>query len=142
MTDDVPLESFMPHRAPMLLLDEVIERDASSIVCRARVDGGSPFVCEGSMPAVVLLEHMAQATAAWLGLRALERGDPIVAGMLAGARRLELDVDVLEVGDELEVRAEHVWGEDGLASFSCEVRRGGVRVAAASVSVQAGARCP
>jgi predicted hotdog family 3-hydroxylacyl-ACP dehydratase len=133
-----PIRELVPHRSPMLVLEEVLQHHDRTIVCRARVEAGSPFVRDGVMPAVTLLEHMAQATAAWLGLRALARGGRIGPGVLGGSRQVELDVDELRVGDELEVRAEHIWGEGQVASFSCEVLRRGIRVAAARVSVHGG----
>lgn len=135
MSSPSSLERLMPHRPPMLLLDRVLEHDTTSIVCQARVHEHSPFVRHGAMPAVATLEHMAQATAAWLGLRAIERGEPVGVGYLVGSRQLELAVDELGAGEELEVRAEHVWGEEQFATFACSVHRGGVRVASAVLSV-------
>jgi predicted hotdog family 3-hydroxylacyl-ACP dehydratase len=142
MSAHPPIEELVPHRSPMLVLDEVLHYDGPHVTCRARVRGDSPFVREGLMPAVMLVEHMAQATAAWLGLRALERGDPIRAGVLAGSRKVELEIDAVEVGDDLEVRVEHIWGEEQLASFSCEILRGGVRVASAVLNVHGGPQQP
>lgn len=129
------IEELLPHRAPMILLDEVVDHDARSIVCRAKVPGTSPFVRDGQMPAVVALEHMAQATAALLGLHALAKGGPIRGGYLVGSRQLDLEIDELAVGDRLEVRAEHVWGEEQFATFACSLHRDGVRVASATLNV-------
>ena len=58
----------IPHRPPMLLLDEIVSQDSESIVCRKRFSGDE-FFFQGHypdqpiVPGVILCECGAQAGA-------------------------------------------------------------------------------
>ena len=56
-------------------------------------------------------------------------------GYLVSAREVLLEVDTLEVGDRLLVRAEHQWVGEKAASFDCSVKRGAETIATAMLSV-------
>lgn len=129
------LEELLPHRPPMVLLDHLLEYDETSATARASIRPDTPLVENGSVSAVLALEQMAQATAAFMGLRARARARPVGIGYLLGARELELHVDRFEVGDVVLVRVRHAWGEGDLAMFECEVEREGRVVAEATINV-------
>lgn len=129
------IEALLPHRAPMILLDEVHDVAAESIICKVILRASSPFVENGRVPAIVGLEYMAQCVAAFAGLQAFRQGRPVRVGYLIGARLVEFSVDAFEVGEELDVRATRVWGDDALGNFECSVDSIGRRVAAAVLTV-------
>ncbi len=54
---------------------------------------------------------------------------------MIGARTIDLMVDEFGVGEELIVKAQHVWGDDTLGKFDCRVESGGRCVAAAVLTV-------
>ena len=142
--DDVPPRCcLLPHGPPMVLLDRVCEATHDTIVCAATVCDDNPFCRNGRVRAVVSLEYMAQATGAWLGYQAHLQGLPVGGGMLLGSREMKLAMEYLHVGDELVVRASHVWGHENMSNFACVLKRGASEVATASINVlrRVGAWC-
>jgi len=135
MTELPPIASVVPHSGTMLLLDEVVAFDGHRVVCRVRLRPDSTFMDAGRVRAIVALEYMAQAVAAFAGLRARFAGESVQIGYLLGTRELRLAVDDFEAGDELLVEAAHVWGEEQLGSFDCTVSEGGRKVASATLNV-------
>jgi predicted hotdog family 3-hydroxylacyl-ACP dehydratase len=122
-----PIDSLVPHKPPMVLLDEVVSHDASGTVCRVRVGPGRPFADEsGDLPIAVTLEYMAQCAAVRTGLRRWSEGKGAVrVGYLIGTRLLRFSRERLASGDELDVRAKEVWDDGELASFACGVHAAG-----------------
>lgn len=61
------IETLIPHRAPFLMLETVIEASPEQVVAVKHVDAGEPFFSghfpgRPVMPGVLLLEAMAQAS--------------------------------------------------------------------------------
>lgn len=129
------LAELVPHRPPMLLLDELVAYDDASATCAVTIRTDSMFAENGRVPAWVALEYCAQCVAAFAGLRAHERGEPPRLGLLVSARELDLETEWFSPGDRLIVEARHVFGEVRVGRFECEIRRAGSRVAKASLSV-------
>ena len=89
-----PIESLIPHRPPMLLVDEIVELSADAICCRKTFRDDEHFVqghypqnpivpgvilCEATMQAgAVLLSHLAQTQ----GTAAVDEGRVPVATRL------------------------------------------------------------
>lgn len=134
MTAAPPIAELLPHRGPALLLDEVIAHAPERVTCRVTLREGAAYACDGRVPAIVAIEYMAQTIGAWVGLRALARGEPVRIGFLLGTRELRLDVESFAVGDVLEIDAEHVWGDSALGSFRCVVRRASDVLAEATIN--------
>jgi predicted hotdog family 3-hydroxylacyl-ACP dehydratase len=117
------IEALVPQTGPLCLLDRVVEHGPDHTVCA--VDPGRSGLLaapDGSLPAWLGLEYMAQCIAAHGGLVALARGEPPRPGVLIGARRVRFGVQRFEAGRELRVGARHHRGERGLLAFDCEVR--------------------
>ncbi len=130
-----PPAELLPHRGRAVLLDEVVEADDVRVVCRVVVREGSPFVEEGTVPAVIVLEYMAQAIGAQAGLRAREAGEAPRVGFLLGTRDLTLPPGGFAVGEELLIEATRIFGDESIGSFDCKVTRRGVAVAAGTLNV-------
>ncbi len=130
-----PIEAILPHRAPMILLDRVEDDGEGRLCCSVRLREDSPFVDDGRVSPVVAAEYMAQCVAAYSGLKAVRRGDPVRIGYLLGTRSLDLAVAAFEVGEKLIVEVRHVWGDATLGQFDCTVRSAGRQVAAAVLNV-------
>ncbi len=128
------LRSLIPHRPPMILIDELVHWDAHEVVCSVTLRDDAPFVADGRAPALVSIEYFAQAVAAFYGY--LSRNSrQFTMGMLLGTRELELRTDYLHVGDVLTVTGHEQWSGGGLAQFRCELLRGPEVLALASISV-------
>lgn len=112
------LDQLLPHRGPMLLLDEMVEVDAERIVCTAAVRSDSPFVRDGLLQAPALMEYMAQAMAAFVGYQGrFAGGEDVPRGYVVGARDLEIAGTEIRPGDELRIEARLCEGIGGYASY-------------------------
>lgn len=122
--DFPPIEDLLPHRGPAVLLARVLAHDERSTTCEVDVARSRLYQdADGSVPAHVALEYMAQAIAAHGGLLDRAAGRPPRPGFFLGSRRLTLATARLEPGETLEVTARHVRGTGRMLAFDCSVRR-------------------
>ncbi len=133
MTD---IAKFLPHDPPMVLLDELIDYQESTIQARVTLRKTSPFCNEtGEIPSYIGLEYMAQAIAAWNGYRAhLENKKPQI-GFLLGSRRLTLNVPCFKVGETLDIFGDCQYNDGEMASFFCWIEWDKKRVVEATLNV-------
>jgi predicted hotdog family 3-hydroxylacyl-ACP dehydratase len=129
------ISELIPHRPPMLLLDRVLHFEADRVVCSARPTEGSIFARQRAIPAVIMLEYMAQATAVCLALARPEPGSPAAFGLLVAARRLTLKSAELAFDTELTVVAALTATLGEGASFDCHVDAAGTNLASAQLTV-------
>ena len=111
------IETVMPHRGAMRLVDRVLEHDAEAISVEARVRADGPFHVDGGLPAYVGVELMAQAIACWAGVRARAQGLAPPVGFLLGTRRYEAHVQVFGIGEVLRDRAPRADGRQRPGGF-------------------------
>jgi predicted hotdog family 3-hydroxylacyl-ACP dehydratase len=137
-----PVAELVPHRPPMILIDEILDIGETSLSARVALTERSPFVEDGKLPALITLEYMAQSIAAFAGAARRASGKPVRLGFLIACREMELEVDSLSVGDELEVTVNQIWADELLGSFDCLVTRGGEKISRASLSVYQGDLSP
>ncbi|NWJ41189.1 MAG: 3-hydroxylacyl-ACP dehydratase [Geothrix sp.] len=121
------------HRGPSVLLARILEVSATRCRASVRLEPGAWYLqADGSAPAWVGLEWMAQAAAAFSGHRHREAGREPRIGFLLGTRTYEALVPSFPVGLELEVEAEVLFLDDsGPGAFTCEVRHKGETLARA-----------
>lgn len=131
----MPILEFVPHRPPMLLVDECLHYDEESVEVKVVINEGSLFVNKNLVPNYIAIEYMAQSVAIWQGKTVRSLGKAQNVGYLLGTRKLEMHIPYFKVGDELIVRCKKNYILDGLASFSCVVLREHVEVASAVISV-------
>jgi len=130
--------SRMPHKPPMLILDDVEQVGAMHIVCKARIGADHVLLDQGRISSFFAVELMAQSAAALMVHRALVGGLAPTTGMLLGTRKITLERGSFEVGDDVTVRAEEIWGAGALAQFNGRVEVAGVLVAEGSINVMTG----
>lgn len=123
-TNELPdVSSLLPQSGPMRLLSRVLQHTPERTACAADTARSELFrEPDGTVPAWVALEYMAQCMAVHAGLAARSRGEAVRPALLLGSRRLLLLVDHFEAGSTLWVCARHHRGEQGLVAFDCEVR--------------------
>jgi predicted hotdog family 3-hydroxylacyl-ACP dehydratase len=114
------IEDLISHRPPMRLLDELVSHSDEVTTCRVRITAESPFLRHGQVPCLVAVEYIAQCIAVHSTLTAGAPLSPRI-GYLIGVRQFELRRSHFSVGDELVVRASHVWGNHQAAVFHGEV---------------------
>lgn len=131
-----PLTAFMPHRAPMLLLDRLVHHEDERVVTEATFEPGQLFVDEaGRVSPFVALELFAQSAAAHFGYGGYLRGGAFASGALLGTRKLEAFVDALPTGRALRVEAERVFTMPPAAQYDCVLFDGDRRLAAGTINV-------
>ncbi len=133
-----PVSELLPHKAPMILIDEILELTETAVRSRVLLTDQSPFVEDGAVPSLVSIEYMAQSIAAFAGATRREKGEAVIRGYLIACREMTMAVESLAVGDELEVVATQVWHDEKLGNFDCSVTRRGETVSRAWLSVYQG----
>lgn len=135
------LEDLLPHRPPMVLIDEVESFDAASkrLTVRVTITPEQVFYFKGQegVPNWVAIEYMAQASAALAGCwdKHVAPDQPARPGLLLGTRKLELKVAKFNVGQTYHVTAENAFSDADAASFSCTMTDDeGQEVATASLN--------
>jgi len=120
MTPD-PVETLLPHAAPMLLLDEAIACDADSARAAAIPTRDHLFATADGVPVHVGIELMAQTCGVWAGALAQREGGPVRLGYLLGTRRFTARTDWFRFGERLEISARLVFRDQGMGVFDCRI---------------------
>ena len=118
-----PIADYLPHRPPMLLIDDVVAATADSVVCRTTIHPGCVFARDGVVHPSAMIEFVAQACAIYAGVTAARDGDPPRVGLIVGCREISFEVDDFAVGDELTIVATKIFGGDQVAVFTGTVSR-------------------
>lgn len=127
------LEELLHIGPPMLWLDEIVDRSASSVRCRLTPRLAHPFVEDGRIEPLLSLEWMSQAAALLAALIARDAGKPSVPHRLAAVTEARFIGEALEPGVELFIDAQQATP----TSFACSVLRGDQVVASALLELRA-----
>jgi predicted hotdog family 3-hydroxylacyl-ACP dehydratase len=129
---DWPLAELLPHAGDMILIDQVLAFDEEQIQTRTQVRPGGLFNrADGSLPAWVGVELMAQSVAAYAGCQAREQDNPVQLGFLLGTRKFECNVDCFPAGSELTIHALRSLEDDnGMGVFECHLSGPGIQATA------------
>ena len=128
-------EDFVPHSAPMALLDFVEQWSDDSLEASVTIRPDAPFAEAQGVPAWVGIEYMAQAIGAYAGVHARENNEAIKIGFLVGCRRYTCNQQFFPLGEHFTVRVKRdIQGDNGLNLFECEIL-GDNLVAKANLSV-------
>lgn len=130
-----PVAALLPHEPPMILLDEVLRCDETSLVAAATITRASLFLEPEGVPAYVGIEYMAQACGAYAGAIARAEGEPVRIGFLLGTRRYETAAPWFRVGDRLTVSVSVIYRDSEMGAFDCRIERGGELLAAAQLNL-------
>lgn len=119
-----PVAELVPHAGDMILIDEVLEFGTDHIETRLVVRPGGLFShADGSLPATVGIELMAQSVAAFAGCHAREENRPVELGFLLGTRNFVCNVDRFPAGSTLHISATRSLQDDnGMCVFECRLR--------------------
>ncbi|HET9989016.1 MAG TPA: hypothetical protein VFQ65_10850 [Kofleriaceae bacterium] len=132
MTTFRPIEDYLPHRPPMLLIDELVEVSDVRAVVRATIKPDCVFARDGIVHPAAMIEFMAQCCAIMSAVRPSDKGPRL--GFMISCREVDLLVDSFAVGDKLELTADKIHGQEPLAVFGCTVVRDGAVCATMQLS--------
>lgn len=134
--DTSDIGQFVLHSGPMRWLDRIVGYGDDWLEAEGTIRPGSPIGDDSGVGAWAGIEYMAQAIAAFAGLRARMRGEPVKIGLLVGTRRYESRWSLFSVGSRLRVRVRHDYSADnGLSVFGCRIICDDVEIATAVLSV-------
>jgi predicted hotdog family 3-hydroxylacyl-ACP dehydratase len=131
-----PVVDLLPHKPPMVLIDEVRDWDQGRLEASVAIRPGIPFYDSAhGVPAHVGIEYMAQACGAYAGLEAVTAGQPVRIGLLLGTRRYLSAVSWFEPGQQLLVRILELFRDGSIGMFDCRIECEGRELASAQLSV-------
>ena len=120
----------------MVLLDTILAYDGNTLRAALEIRQGTRFFRPGfGVPVHVGIEWMAQACAAFAGLRAKQAGQPIKLGLLLGTRRYAATAAWFTEGERLTIMVAHMFEEDGMGVFDCRIEAAGAERATARLTV-------
>ncbi|HEI8867243.1 TPA: hotdog family protein [Serratia odorifera] len=126
-------EYYLPHAAPMVLLERVLAVTEDGACCAVSVgaDGVlAPFLdAQGALPAWYGIELMAQTIGVWSGWHGRRGGQAPRLGMLLGGRGISSSQPAFAAGCELVVSVRQLLQDEKLASFECDITINALRVA-------------
>lgn len=127
-----PIAELIPHAGDMILIDRMLRFGDEDIETQLTVRGGGLFSqADGSLPAWVGIELMAQSVAAYAGCQARLRGEPVELGFLLGTRNFQCNVERFPAGAELHIQATRSLQDDnGMGVFECHLRGPGIDASA------------
>lgn len=126
---DWSLAELLPHAGDMILIDELVSCNAEQSHVRLTVRPGGPFNRpDGSLPAWIGIELMAQAVAAYGGYHAKQAGLPVQLGFLLGTRKYQCNVEHFPCGSVLDIYALlSLEDENGMGVFECHIDSPGIK---------------
>jgi len=118
------IDELLPHARPMILLDEVTGIGEGTLTAALTIRPGVPFFETGrGVAAHVAIEWMAQTCGAYVGVAALDAGEPIRLGLLLGTRNFEATVPWFLEGERLNVTVTLAYMDSEMGAFDCVVTR-------------------
>lgn len=135
MQSHEPVEQLVSHRGNMLMVESLLAWDAESASVRVNPASSALFAQpDGTIPAWVALEYMAQAIAAYAGKAARAKGESVKLGFLLGTRKFSSSVDSFHPEDPLVVTVRKLLhDESNLVLFSCHLFLNDEEVATAEI---------
>lgn len=117
---------YLPHDAPMLLLEHVINVTDGSATCCVMVSTNSPLApfldAGGNLPGWFAIELMAQTVGVWSGWHRYQQGQEAISlGMLLGARELTCATGILPAEKMLFINVNQLMNDDRFGSFECTI---------------------
>jgi predicted hotdog family 3-hydroxylacyl-ACP dehydratase len=132
-----PIDTILPHRGTMLLLDGVSACGDEALTAHASVHGDAWYADDnGAMPAWIGIELMAQGVAAHVALLAMRAGGRARPGVLLGTRSYAAHASAFARDAQLTIRVQEVLrSEEGHSAYECTIDHDGARCADAVIKV-------
>lgn len=128
MTYDKPAD-YLPHTAPMVLLENVISITDESAECEVTVSKQGVLArfldAEYNLPGWYAIELLAQTIGVWSGWHQQQNhiSQPEI-GLLLGGRGIKCSKPVFTAGTRLRVRVRLLLKDDNIGSFEGEILTG------------------
>ncbi|WP_435947865.1 ApeP family dehydratase [Dryocola sp. BD586] len=126
MTDYLAPQCYLPHQAPMCLLEKVIAVTRETARCRVKVSADgvlAPFLAEdGTLPGWFAIEIIAQTVGVWSGWHTMNAGgESVGVGMLLGGRGLRCPEGKFPANTLLDCQVTLLMRDEKIGSFEGEI---------------------
>jgi len=106
----IPIHDFLPHRAPMLMVDYIAEISQKHVVCHFDITDDCIFVADGVLQELGLIEHMAQTCSSIVGQNFYSPDynpevDQRIIGFISGIKKIEIQT-LPSVGNYIRTHAD------------------------------------
>jgi predicted hotdog family 3-hydroxylacyl-ACP dehydratase len=126
---NIDIESLIPHRDRIKLINEVLEITAETAVASARVKSTWPL-CDGvAVNPLVLIEVVAQTAAVIDGSKRKKQGRSGGKGWLVGVKNAHFHIAAIPVGTELVARVSNSYSFDNYSVIQGVVQAGEEKLA-------------
>ncbi|HAT1681612.1 TPA: 3-hydroxy-fatty acyl-ACP dehydratase [Klebsiella oxytoca] len=130
---------YLPHDAPMLFLEEVVNVNDETAVCHVTIASNGvlgPFLDpQGNLPGWFALELMAQTVGVWSGWHRHQQGQGAISlGMVLGARALTCVAGSLPAGKTVSISVKLLMQDERFGSFECAISAEGETLATGRVN--------
>jgi predicted hotdog family 3-hydroxylacyl-ACP dehydratase len=117
------VDELLPHEGRIVLITGIIDWGEDWL--EACVDHRQPSLFkqeDGTIPAWVGIEYMAQAIGAFIGIRARQVGEPVRMGFLMGTQKYETSAPCFAKDSVLTVRVAEIFSDNSnLGLFDCSI---------------------
>ncbi|WP_086982147.1 hotdog family protein [Vibrio aphrogenes] len=136
LSPTTPIGELLPHQAPMILIDKLIDISDTKVHTQVLIQADGLFfdAATNTVPGYVGIEYMAQSIAAWSGYHAKQQGKDPDIGFLLGSRRYHSDCAAFSLGQVLDIHAEQLMENNGMAAFYCQIMHQGKEIAHAQLN--------
>lgn len=126
------VSDLVPHSGVMSLLDSIDSYTNDTLVASVAIREESVFFENNKgVPAAIGIEYMGQAVAAFAGVGARQKNNPVKIGFLVSSRKYLSNVAYFPLGSELVVEVIELGAPvNGLQVFDCTIKATGVDVSA------------
>ncbi len=120
------VEDLLPHTGRIILITDVVEWGDDWLI--ATVDHSQPSLFkreDGTIPAWVGIEYMAQTIGALIGIRDKQNNQPVRIGFLMGTNKYKSSTPYFAKDSILTVHVKEIYSNKvDLASFDCKIEYG------------------
>lgn len=93
----IPIHEFLPHRAPMLMVDYIVEISQRHVICEYSIEETCIFLNGGCLEEVGMIEHMAQTCSSIVGQNYYSEDynpdvDQRVIGFISGIKTVHIEI--------------------------------------------------
>ncbi len=131
------LEKILPHKYPMILIDDVVEYNFNEgyIIAKVVIKKDNIFFDNeiNGISYITGIEFMAQTVGCYAHLKSGENEPKI--GFLLGSRSYKSSIDKFELGRTYFIKAKEIFSDNELVSFECFIYNENIECASAMVNV-------
>ncbi|PJG84354.1 hotdog family protein [Conservatibacter flavescens] len=112
----------IPQSGEMVLLDKILAFGEDYLQAEAEIRPDHILINAGKLATFSGIEIMAQGVAAWAGIQARQRNEPVRLGYLLGTRKLQLYQEEIAVGSQIIIDVKmSIQDVTGFGVFDCKL---------------------